>query len=90
MAILISIGNLGGAVGSNIFLARQAPHYWLGYGFALGIVTAAICTTFVLRSAYGKVNRERDLVPEEETRARYTDQELLDLGDKSPLYRYTL
>src|SRR6478735_9392412 len=40
MALLISIGNLGGAVGSNIFLQKQAPHYWLGYGFSLGIMSA--------------------------------------------------
>lgn len=90
MAILISIGNLGGAVGSNIFLADEAPHYWLGYGFALGIVTAAICMTFVLRAAFNKINRDRDRVPEAKVRARYTELELLDMGDKSPLYRYTL
>ncbi|RSM15073.1 hypothetical protein CDV31_005153 [Fusarium ambrosium] len=27
MAFLMTFGNLGGAVGSNIFLAREAPHY---------------------------------------------------------------
>lgn len=90
MAILISIGNLGGAVGSNIFLANEAPHYWLGYGFALGIVLAAISMTFVLRAAFLKVNRQRDMIPEAEVRIKYSEQELLDLGDKSPLYRYTL
>jgi hypothetical protein len=30
-AQLISMGNLGGAIGSNIYLAQQKPHYWLGY-----------------------------------------------------------
>ncbi|KAK5464892.1 hypothetical protein LTS15_001455 [Exophiala xenobiotica] len=90
MAVLISIGNLGGAIGSNIFIARQAPHYWLGYGLALGMVTAAIISTFVLRIAYGMLNKKRDQMSEEEIRAKYTEEELLDLGDKSPLYRYVI
>ncbi|TVY83547.1 putative transporter [Lachnellula suecica] len=87
MALLISLGNLGGAVGSNIFIERQAPDYWLGYGFCLGIVSAAITCTVILRVAYGRVNKERDLMNEEEVRAMYTEEELLDMGDKSPLYR---
>ncbi|KAK4942804.1 hypothetical protein LTR10_017564 [Elasticomyces elasticus] len=90
MAVLISIGNMGGAIGSNIFLAQQAPHYWLGYGLALGMVLAAIISTFVLRIAYGMLNKQRDKMSEEEIRAKYTEDELLDLGDKSPLYRYVL
>lgn len=49
MALLISLGNLGAAVGSNIFIANQAPRYRLGYGFCLGIVRAAIACTLVLR-----------------------------------------
>ncbi|KIW46496.1 uncharacterized protein PV06_02165 [Exophiala oligosperma] len=90
MALLISIGNLGGAVGSNIFLAKQAPHYWLGYGLALGMIAAAIISTFILRIAYGVLNKKRDQMNEEEIRAKYTEEELLDMGDKSPLYRYVI
>lgn len=36
MALLISVGNLGGAIGSNIFLSSQAPTYPLGYGLSVG------------------------------------------------------
>ena len=64
---------MGGAIGSNIFIARQAPHYWLGYGLALGMVTAAIISTFVLRIAYGMLNKKRDQISEEEIRAKYTE-----------------
>lgn len=102
---------LGGAVGSNIFLAKQAPHYWLGYGLALGMIAAAIISTFILRIAYGVLNKKRDQMNEEEIRAKYTEgafvlfcptlderctdfllfsEELLDMGDKSPLYRYVI
>ena len=105
MALLISIGNLGGAIGSNIFLAEQKPHYWLGYGMGLGMTLAAIIATMILRKAYIAANKKRDLLSEEEIRAKYTQAEMLgektllcwsqanqgaDMGDKSPLYRYVV
>ena len=90
MATLISVGNFGGAIGSNIFLAKQEPHYWLGYGLCLGILTAAIASTFVLRFAYLSINKKRDQMSAADVRARYSETELLDMGDKSPLYRYVV
>lgn len=89
MALLISVGNLGGTVGSNIFLEAQKPQYWLGYGFGLGICVAAIGATMVLRVAYEKLNRDKDSEGSEaEVRAKYSNKELLLMGDKSPLFRY--
>lgn len=88
MALLISVGNLGGAIGSNIFLASQAPTYRLGYGFGLAILAAANLATLVLRWSYDKENKARDAMDETEIRATYSERELMELGDKSPLYRY--
>jgi MFS family permease len=94
MALLISVGNMGGICGSNIYFAAQAPRYPAGYGVGLGMCTVGIIMAFVLRKAYQRENRMRDevLVREDEqvVKARYTDQELLDLGDRSPFYRYTI
>lgn len=49
---------------------------------------------FLLRMAFAHENKKkRELLEregEEAVRARYTDQELLDLGDKSPFFIYTL
>lgn len=73
MALLMTVGNLGGAIGSNIFLARQAPHYWLGYGFSLGILLAGMLSTIALRLVYLAINKKRESVAEEEVRARYTE-----------------
>ncbi|KAK4089371.1 hypothetical protein Purlil1_6360 [Purpureocillium lilacinum] len=89
MALLISVGNLGGAIGTNLYLERQKPHYWLGYGFGLGMCTAAIIATMVLKTAYEKLNRQREAEwSGSEVRQRYTNEELLQMGDKSPLFRY--
>jgi len=90
MAIQISFGNLGGAIGSNIYLAKQAPHYWLGYGFSLAIIILSLTSAIFLRFMLNRINKKRDLMSVEEIRAKYTEQELLEMGDRSPFFRYTL
>lgn len=72
MALLMTLGNLGGAIGSNIFLAEQSPRYRLGYGFSLGVVMLAILSIFVLRYSNRALNRKRDLMIEEDVLSRYT------------------
>lgn len=65
MGLLISLGNTGGLIGSNIFQEHQAPNYWLGYGFCFGILLAAIVSTIVLkglmrgRIGSGRAGRKR-------------------------------
>ena len=94
MALLISVGNMGGIMGSNIYLSREAPKYTTGFSASLDMCCTAILMTFVLRWAYAKENRLRDELiaehGEDAIRARYSEQELLLMGDKSPFYRYTL
>jgi hypothetical protein len=49
---------------------------------------------YVLRKYFQRENRKRDELLDREgeagIRAKYTDQELVDMGDKSPFFRYTL
>lgn len=94
MALLISVGNMGGIMGSNIYLAREKPKYTTGFAASLAMCVAAIAMTFVLRWAYTRENKKRDQMiqehGEEAIRARYTDEDLLMLGDKSPFFRYTV
>ncbi|CRK17073.1 hypothetical protein BN1723_017517 [Verticillium longisporum] len=59
MALLMIVGNLGGAVGSNIFLEDQAPQYWLGYGLSAGIIVAAISSTVILQLSLKYINAKR-------------------------------
>lgn len=94
MALLISVGNMGGIMGSNVYLAREAPKYTTGFAASLSMCCLAILMTFVLRWAYSNENKKRDLLiaehGEDAIRARYSEEELLLMGDKSPFYRYTL
>jgi hypothetical protein len=89
MALLICMGNFGGAIGSNIYLENQKPNYWLGFWFGLGISVAAVIATVVLKFEYQRLNRRKETEgTEEEVRAKYGDEELTQMGDKSPLFKY--
>ena len=94
MALLISVGNLGGIAGSNIYISSQAPKYPTGFGTGLAISAAAIIMAFVLRFLFARENRlRREMIEaegEDAIRARYSEQELLDMGDKNPFFVYTL
>ena len=47
-------------------------------------------STLVLRFAYARENQKRDLMDMAAIREKYPQEELDDMGDKSPLYRYVL
>lgn len=85
---------MGGIAGSNIYLAREAPNYTTGFATSLAICVCGIIAAYALRTVYARENKKRDAFmegkTEEEILSMYTEQELLDLGDKSPWFRYTL
>lgn len=77
LALSLMMANLGGAIGSNIYLVSEKPRYWTGYGVCLACTTVGICCTLVLRWAYRRENLKRDKMSEEEIRANYTERKLL-------------
>lgn len=90
MALMISVGNLGGAVGTNIYLTREAPYYWTGYGTSLGVIVLSLGATMFLRFKFKQINAKRDAMTVDEVHAKYTEDELRDMGDESPFFRYTI
>lgn len=90
MALQITVGNLGGVVASNIYIGTERPHYWTGYSVSLAITVLAILAGFALKFGLERQNKARDMVSEEEVRQRYSDEELAEMGDKSPLFRYVI
>ena len=72
----------------------EKPKYKTGFGVSLAMCMGSIIMTFVLRWAYKRENARREALLAEHgeatIRARYSDQEMLELGDKSPFFKYTL
>lgn len=87
---LICAGNIGGVVGSYIYQEREAPRYPTGYGNSLAFASAGIVAMLVLEFCLWSSNQRNSRLTDEDVRARYTDGQLEKLGDRSPLYKYSL
>ncbi|CAH0054954.1 unnamed protein product [Clonostachys solani] len=88
MAIQISVGNLGGAMASNFYRAKDAPRYILGHSLSLGFVIAGILSMVSLLVTYNVINRKRERALREGKRAEYSEEQLSFLGDKAITWRY--
>ncbi|OQD82843.1 hypothetical protein PENANT_c019G04506 [Penicillium antarcticum] len=76
IAIQIGFGTMAGAAASNFYRSEDAPRYRLGHALVLAFAALGLLA-MVLDS-------EADRVP------RFTAEDLVDLGDKAPSFRYTL
>lgn len=86
----IGFGNFAGAISSNIFRSQDAPRYILGHGIALGFLGMGLITVSGLVLAYTHVNRGRDTAAARPGARTFSEEELRELGDKAPDFRYTI
>ena len=90
LAFIISIGNSGDVVGSFIYIKSEAPSYPRGFGTTFGLAATGIMRVIVLEFILHWRNKRDARYTEEEVKAQYTEAQLVDLGDKAPLFKYTL
>lgn len=90
IALLLAIGNIGGLIGSYIYLEREKPLYPTGYGTSLGFAFAGIVAASLMETFLSIGNKRRAQLSEAEIRAKYTSEELDQMGEKSPLFKYSL
>lgn len=85
-AVQIGIGNVGGIVASNVFLAQEAPQYWTGLSVSLSMVwiCGASCTVFYFLAIRENKKRDRG-----ERDHRLQGPHAMNLGDDHPFWRYT-
>ncbi|KAH8887266.1 MFS general substrate transporter [Thozetella sp. PMI_491] len=84
------IGNTGGIIGSFMYKDSEKPKYFTGFGLSLAFAGSGILVALFLEMSYKWANAEKAKMTEEEMRTKYTADELLDMGDKSPLFKYVL
>ncbi|KDN72171.1 hypothetical protein CSUB01_12166 [Colletotrichum sublineola] len=87
---LLAAGNLGSIIGTNVFLDKEGPRYPTGYGTSLGIIYLGLISAFVLEFFLWSSNKKKSQRSEAEIRQQYSQEQLDRLGEKSPLYQYTL
>lgn len=90
VALMVAIGNIGGIVGSVIFQDREKPRYPTGWGNCLAFAAAGMVAALTLEVMYFSINKKRARRNEEEVREKYDEAVLERMGDRSPLFRYSL
>ena len=87
-AMQVGFGNLGGIVASNIYITDQKPTYPVGYGVSLGLmwVSGIACTILFIGMKLENKKRERG---ERDSRLALPKEEVENLGDDHPSFRFT-
>ena len=85
----VSIGNVAGIIGSNIFLAKEAPNYPTGYGVALAFMWLGFICCAIMAFLMWKENKKRDAGGRDD-RLSLPEEERNNLGDDHPSFRYSL
>jgi hypothetical protein len=92
IGLLMLFGSVGGgSIGSNIYLAEQAPVYPLGFGFSVGAtVLGAMIPGSIHWYLMRRENMRRDRMDTSGIQSTHTPAQLSEMGEDSPLFRYTL
>lgn len=90
IAYMIALGNCGGIIGSLIFVGSERPRYQSGWGTCLAFICLGIISALTLEVTYKTLNKRRAAIPREEIEGKYSAEILDEMGDRSPLFRYTL
>lgn len=90
IAFVMGLGSIGGLTGSFIYEEKDSPKFHKAYGISLGFAGLGILTIGILTLSYWWDNKKREKITLEEVKAQYTEEQLREMGDKSPLFRYTL
>lgn len=90
----IGIGNFGGLIASNIYTQSFGGRYWIGHGTNMGLLAMGIIASPTYFFLLKHINKKRDeeearqqALPEDQRR-KYTIEELHELGDRAPNFRY--
>ncbi|KAH8811087.1 major facilitator superfamily domain-containing protein [Xylogone sp. PMI_703] len=86
MAFHIGLGNLGGAMASNFYRTQDGPKFLLGHGLEIMFCVLGLIAIIVLRISYARINKQREEIGDDGS--QYTDQQLSDMGDRAPTFRY--
>ncbi|KAF7533963.1 hypothetical protein G7054_g6650 [Neopestalotiopsis clavispora] len=85
----VTIGNLAGIIGTNIFLPSEAPRYSTGYGVSLGMLWLGAMSATAMFVGLWLENRKRSRGKRDD-RLALPDDKVKNMGDYHPSFRFTL
>lgn len=81
---------MGGAAASNFYHKQDAPRYRLGHSLVLAFNVLGLVSMIIYYFICRRINKDRAEKWDLTTAQNYTNEELIELGDKAPNYKYTL
>jgi len=87
-AMQLGFGNISGIIASNIYITSQAPTFKLGFGLGLGLVWVNVFAATALLVVLVRENRLRN-AGKRDDRYNLPEEELKNLGDDHPAFRFT-
>lgn len=89
LGIQSALGNMAGVVASNIYRHDESPAYLTGYGVALGFLWMGAVAATAMAYLMWEENRRRQL-GERAYRLEQPPEEVANLGDDHPAFRYNI
>ncbi|KAF1843847.1 high-affinity nicotinic acid transporter-like protein [Cucurbitaria berberidis CBS 394.84] len=86
----LSIGNCAGIMSAFIYPTADRPRFIKGHGITMAMVAFAIACYAVLWVCLNMANTRREKGEEEHLIEGMSDEEVAELGDDSPRFRYTI
>ncbi|KAH7888879.1 major facilitator superfamily domain-containing protein [Phlebopus sp. FC_14] len=88
IAMVIGLGNLGGICSSFVYL--DPPRFHIGHGTIMGFLGLSILLSLVAMWDYNRINKLKDAQCREQGITNDRRDEFKNMGDASPLFRYTI
>ncbi|KAL5121128.1 hypothetical protein ACEQ8H_000979 [Pleosporales sp. CAS-2024a] len=86
----LTIGNCSGIMSAFIYPKAQGPRFIKGHAITMALVGFAITCYAVLWAEFRRVNTRREQGDEDHLIAGRSDDEVAEMGDDSPRFRYTI
>lgn len=91
IGFMIGFGNIGGLIGSYIYLDKESPRYPTGYGTSLAFGVLGVFCSLGLEFTYSTPNKKKAELLEAQVREMYTPDQLAKMEDKeSPFQIYSV
>jgi len=88
LAMVVGTGNMGGVCSSFVYITP--PRFHIGHGTILGWLGLSVVLSLVAMWEYNRLNKQKIALCEREGIDESRRDEFKDMGNESPLFRYTL
>ncbi|KAG2148656.1 MFS general substrate transporter [Suillus bovinus] len=88
IAMVIGLGNLGGICSSFVYI--DPPNFHIGHGTIMGFLFLSILLSLFAMWDYRRLNKKKEAQCKAEGLSDSRKHEFRDMGDASPLFRYSI